>query len=247
MVKKIRTVSVAMAVYNGETYLKEQIDSIMSQLKVNDELVVSLDPSKDASEEIIKSYMNSDSRVKLYYGKGKGAISNFENAIRHCRNSIIFLADQDDVWQPDKVRRVLAEFENPKAMVVLHNAQVVDEDLNILENSFFSIKNSRKGILRNIIKNSYMGCCMAFRRKCLKNILPFPPILPMHDQWIGLCCEWMGEAVFMEDTLLLYRRHGNNVSEMQHASAAQMLKWRIYIVYAFLSRNIFKIRKENRR
>ncbi|MBQ2012743.1 MAG: glycosyltransferase, partial [Bacteroidaceae bacterium] len=88
----------------------------------NDELVVSLDPSKDASEEIIKSYMNSDSRVKLYYGKGKGAISNFENAIRHCRNSIIFLADQDDVWQPDKVRRVLAEFENPKAQLIAHRS-----------------------------------------------------------------------------------------------------------------------------
>ena len=105
-----RTVSVAMAVYNGETYLKEQMDSILSQLGVKDEVILSLDPSTDRTLDIIKDYCLRDSRVHMCWGPGRGVIKNFENAIKHCRNEIIFLADQDDVWKSEKVEKVLMAF-----------------------------------------------------------------------------------------------------------------------------------------
>lgn len=235
-----RSVSVAMAVYNGETYLREQMDSILSQLEGGDEVVISLDPSTDGTRDIIKEYCLKDSRIHLCYGPGNGVIKNFENAIRHCRNEIIFLADQDDVWKTDKVEKVLKGFKDPKVMVVLHDSEVVDESLNVLQPSFFDIKQCRPGIMKNIIKNSYIGCCMAFRRKCTKYFLPFPDKLPMHDQWIGLCCELLGKASFIDEPLLMYRRHGVNLSAMNHASVFQMLRWRIDIVWALGLRKILR-------
>lgn len=235
-----RTVSVAMAVYNGETYLKEQMDSILSQLGAEDEVIISLDPSTDGTIDIIKDYCLKDFRVRLCRGSGNGVIKNFENAIKHCRNEIIFLADQDDVWKSDKVEKVLRAFKNPEVMVVLHDSEVVDEKLNVLQPSFFDIKQCKPGIIRNIIKNSYIGCCMAFRRKCVKYFLPFPDKLPMHDQWIGLCCEVLGKACFINEPLLMYRRHGENLSGMNHASVFQMLNWRIEIVLALCLRKFLK-------
>ncbi|MEE0751421.1 glycosyltransferase family 2 protein [Frisingicoccus sp.] len=235
-----RTVSVAMAVYNGETYLKEQMDSILSQLGVKDEVILSLDPSTDRTLDIIKDYCLRDSRVHMCWGPGRGVIKNFENAIKHCRNEIIFLADQDDVWKSEKVEKVLMAFKDSEVMVVLHDSEVVDEKLNILQPSFFDIKQCRPGVVKNIIKNSYIGCCMAFRRKCSKYFLPFPARLPMHDQWIGLCCESLGKATFIDEPLLMYRRHGENLSGMNHASVFQMLNWRIELVWALCLRKFLK-------
>lgn len=237
------TVSVALAAYNGASYIKEQIDSILGQLKSEDELVISLDPSKDDTQAIIESYCEKDTRVCLYKGTGEGAIKNFENAIGHCQKDIIFLSDQDDVWLPGKRGKVVEQFTNPKVQVVLHDATVVDTQLKTLQSSFFEIKNSQSGIIRNIVKNSYMGCCMAFRRSCLDVILPFPKKLPMHDQWIGLCCEWIGETVLIKEPLLFYRRHESNVSEMEHGSLVQMIRWRVSVLSAFLTRNVLKIGK----
>ena len=90
------SVSVALAAYNGEKYLHRQIQSILEQLKEDDELVISLDPSQDQSEELIRSF--HDPRIKLLKGPGKGLIKNFENALLHTRNDVIFLSDQDDIW-----------------------------------------------------------------------------------------------------------------------------------------------------
>lgn len=235
-----KAVSVAMAVYNGEIYLEEQMDSILGQLDAKDEAIISLDPSVDRSLNIIKKYCLKDSRVHLCLGPGKGVIKNFENAIKHCRNEIVFLADQDDVWYPDKVEKVLEAFEDSKVMVVLHDAEVADENLNVSQPSFFDIKQCKPGIFRNIVKNSYIGCCMAFRRTCVKRFLPFPPNLPMHDQWIGICCEMLGKAHFIYEPLLMYRRHSENVSDMKHASVFQMFRWRINLVRALFLRKYFR-------
>ena len=219
-----------MAVYNGEAYLKEQLDSILVQLRNDDEVIISLDPSIDGTESLLKEYHKRDSRIRVCRGPGMGVVKNFENAIRHCKNDIVFLADQDDVWVEGKVQKVLEAFMDEKVACVLHDAYIVDKELNILEPSFFAVRGCRKGILRNILKNSYIGCCMAFRRKWVKKCLPFPDRIPMHDQWIGICCELKGEVCFIHEPLLKYRRHEHNVSEMKHASFCQMILWRKQLI-----------------
>lgn len=233
-------ISVAMAVYNGEKYLKAQIDSILKQLTSRDELIISLDPSKDRSESILNEYSCKDSRIKLIRGPGKGLIKNFENALSFCNNEIILLSDQDDVWASDKVAVIKKYFKVHKDVnVVLHDAKVVDENMNVIYESFFEKRGCKTGIINNIIRNSYIGCCMAFRRSVLTFALPFPQKLPMHDQWLGLVGEFMGHTALLKKTLIFYRRHGDNASSESHASVLQMIQWRLEILGA-----IYKLRKK---
>ncbi|MBR0414335.1 MAG: glycosyltransferase family 2 protein [Clostridia bacterium] len=222
-------ISVAMAAYNGEGYIVEQLTSILNQLGEEDEVIVSVDPCKDNTLNVLKALSELDSRVKPVEGEGKGLIKNFENAINHCTGDIIFLSDQDDYWVEDKVETVMRDFIDRQADLVLHNCRVVDGFLKPIEGAedFFKLHGSRSGYTKNLIKNSYMGCCMAFRKELVREFMPFPDNLPMHDQWIGLIAERCGAVIVFEDKpLLLYRRHGGNVSATQHASLPQMLKWR---------------------
>lgn len=224
------TVSVALAAYNGEKYIAEQLNSILPQLPQDGEIVVSVDPSEDNTKQTVLSFSDCDKRVKCIDGKGKGVIKNFENAILNCQNDIIFLCDQDDAWYENKIERVLKEFENESVTLVMHDAQITDGELNVKENSFFERRGTQTGIFKNIIKNSYIGCCMAFKKEMKDFILPFPENLPMHDQWIGLVCEKHGKVSLISEPLIKYRRHGENVSQMEHAGVITMIKWRINII-----------------
>ena len=224
------SVSVAMAAYNGDRYIKSQIETIMCQLKESDELVISLDPSTDATEQIIRDFAKKDSRIHFLYGKGEGLVCNFSNAIRHCKNDIIFLCDQDDLWKEDKVECILSYFHDTSVEVVMHDAEIINENNECLNQSFMDMRGCRTGILKNILKNSYIGCCMAFRKELRKYILPFPENIPMHDQWIGLIGEITGKNVMIHKQLIGYRRHGQNVSSESHAGFFQMLSWRICLI-----------------
>ncbi len=233
-----QSVSVALAAYNGEMYIKDQIDSILCQLNSKDELVISLDPSTDQTREIIEKIQKEDSRVKLIEGPGQGLIKNFENAIGHTRNEIIFLSDQDDIWKSDKINCVLEVMKDENILCTLHDAQVVDQDLSCIQLSVFGSTHPSLSFLKNSVKNSFMGCCMAFRKQLKKEILPFPEKIPMHDQWIGLIALKKGKVTIINRTLIDYRRHGNNESKMEHSSIAQMIRWRIDLFCALKERRI---------
>ena len=154
-------ISVAMATYNGEKYIKEQLDSILSQLNEIDEIVISDDDSTDNTRNIINSF--NDKRIKLLDGPKNGVKQNFANAIENCVGKYIFLSDQDDIWENNKVERVLNTFEKEKCMCVVHDCTVFDSDTNeTILDSFYDFRNSKRGVLKNILKNSYIGCCMAF-------------------------------------------------------------------------------------
>ncbi|MDQ5983650.1 MAG: hypothetical protein RUMPE_00674 [Eubacteriales bacterium SKADARSKE-1] len=228
------SISVAMAVFNGEKYIKEQIHSILPQLSPEDELIVSCDKSSDNTLEIIKNIAFVDGRVNLIEGPGQGAVKNFENAILNCNNEYIFLSDQDDSWLPNKVNCVLKEFQKTNADLILHDAIIVDENLQELHGSFFKKRNSKPGILNNIIKNSYIGCCMAFKKDLRKKFLPFPRSIPMHDQWIGLIAEKYGKVSFLSKKLIKYRRHNNTATAITHSNVKNMIIWRITLIKEFL-------------
>ena len=227
-------VSVALAACNGERYLREQLDSILAQLAEGDEVIVSVDPSEDATLELVCEYAAADERVRVLEGPGKGVIRNVENALRHCSGRAVFLADQDDVWLPEKAEKVCRSLET--STLVLHDAVITDAELRTQEPSYMEWRGSRQGIAANLWKNSYIGCCMAFRRELLEHILPFPEDLPMHDQWIGLMAEKHGTVHLLRTPLIRYRRHGNNATKRTHADLLQMLKWRTAITKEVLKR-----------
>lgn len=221
-------ISVALAAYKGEDFIGEQLSSILTQLNDTDEVIVSDDFPQGKTREIVLEAAEKDTRIKYIEGPASGLIMNFENAIKNCTGDYIFLADQDDVWLPDKVEKVTEEFEKG-ADLVLHNAMVTDGSLKITDTSFFSSHGTKAGYLNNVIRNSYMGCCMAFKSEFKEKILPFPEGLPMHDQWIGLIAEKTGKVSLIRKPLILYRRHGGNMTGGK-TSLKQKIMWRLSIL-----------------
>ena len=134
-------ISVCLATYNGESFLKEQIDSILCQLSLEDEIIVSDDGSSDKTIEILNAY--GDSRIKIYKGPCQNNPAlNFENALAQARGDYIFLSDQDDVWELNKVEVCLKYLKNYD--LVLSDCSIVDRDLQLIYKSFFDHKKIRK-------------------------------------------------------------------------------------------------------
>ena len=208
-------ISVCMPTYNGEKYIKEQLDSILCQLSQDDEVIISDDSSTDRTIEIIKSY--NDTRIKLLEDNHfKSPIYNLENALKQAKGDYIFLADQDDVWYPNKVAVVLNYLQEYDCVV--SDATVVDTNMNVIHDSFMKLNHSKKGLIRNLIKNGFLGCCMAFSKNILDKALPIPNPIPMHDTWIGLVSEKYGKTIFLKEPLIYYRRHGDNASPTSEKS-----------------------------
>jgi glycosyltransferase involved in cell wall biosynthesis len=222
--------SVALAAYNGSAYLREQVASILPQLKNDDQLIISVDPSTDDSLDLARAIAAENPCVTVLEGPGAGVAKNFEQAIAASRGSYVFLSDQDDLWQPNKVARVLEAFDASGATLVLHDAQITDAEATVVSPSFFAWRNSRPGFWQNILRNSYIGCCVAFRSSLIPAILPIPEALPVHDQWIGLLAERHGGVCFLDELLVKYRRHAANLTATTHAPAAQMATWRLRLL-----------------
>ncbi len=228
-------ISVAMATYNGEKYIKEQLESILLQLENQDEVIVSDDGSTDHTLKIIESL--NDQRIKILKGPRNGVKQNFAHALSFCKGKYIFLSDQDDIWLENKVKHVLTCFEEKKCDCITHNCDVVNSNHSeVLIESFFDYRKSTPGILSNIYKNKYLGCCMAFKNEMLKSILPIPNSIEMHDQWIGLICEKFGTSIFLDKKLIHYRRHDDNVSQMKHYPLLKMIKNRVVLIQQFIKR-----------
>jgi glycosyltransferase involved in cell wall biosynthesis len=225
-----------MATCNGARYLREQVESILQQLGPADELVVVDDGSRDDSVGVLQAL--GDQRIRLHCNDHNlGPIRSFERALGLAKGEAVFLADQDDVWLPGKVKAMLAALDD--AELVVSDCRVVDETLGELHTSFFALQRSGPGLLRNLARNSFLGCCMAMRRELLRFALPFPARVPMHDWWLGLVGQTFGRVVFLAQPLLLYRRHGANASTTAGASTASWrtrIRWRLRLAWALVAR-----------
>lgn len=225
-------ISVALAAYKGEKYIKEQLLSILSQLGENDEIIVSDDLPSGLTRGAVAEL--TDSRIKYIEGPGKGVVRNFENALNHCTGDIIFLSDQDDVWLDKKVSTVLSEIEKGSELV-LHNAEITDGELNSLSETCFDMYHPGCSFYGNLLRNSYVGCCMAFRRELLDKCLPFPEKIPMHDWWIAQLAIRNGCKISLVDSpLMLWRRHGDNVTG-GGTSLGEKIKFRIDMISCLIS------------
>ncbi len=224
-------VSVVLAAYKGEKYIREQVVSILSQLSGDDELIISDDYPQGETYSSVEDIIKGDSRVRYIHGPAQGVIKNFEYAITQSKGDYIFLADQDDVWLEGKVNAVVSELKSG-AIAVMHDALITDSQLNPTGDTAFKTNHTKTGFISNIIRNSYQGSCMAFRSELKQYILPFPSKLPMHDQWIGLTAEKHGEVRLLNKPYILYRRHSENVSG-GGSSLMQKIKWRLNILGCF--------------
>lgn len=235
-------ISVCMATYNGDKYIKDQLLSILPQLNTNDEIIISDDHSTDETIEQIRAL--TDHRIKIYFNeKENGYTRNFENALEKAKGDIIFLSDQDDIWLDNKVKTTL------QALVlndfVVSDATVVNNELNILAGSNFKLRNVKHGFLNNLFRCRYIGACYAFKRKVITKSLPFPKnfdYIP-HDYWLYMIAITNFKVCVINKPLIKYRRHELNTSNGGDESKNThftKLKIRAYLLITLLKRYIDK-------
>jgi len=225
----MKNISVCIATYNGEKYINEQLLSILNQLSENDEIIISDDTSTDHTINIIK--LINDDRIKIFkFNSNRNPSKNFENAINNSNGDIIILADQDDIWLENKVNIINKYLQNNDkiALIVCDNIEVTT-DLKIINESLFSYLNSGKGLLKNIIRNTYLGCNISFKKELLQYCLPFPKNIPMYDVWIGLIAEIFSDTMFIDEKTMLHRRH-NDTYTPPKTSLLKKIRWRIYLI-----------------
>lgn len=220
------SISVAMAVYNGEAYLKEQLGSILNQLEPQDEIVVSYDKSRDNTWQLLQEYRAKYPQVRVLENQNPGINGNFNNAIAGCKGDYIFICDQDDRWADNKRAAVLETFEKTGADMVIHNGVHIDGDGKVISDPFFQLHRIGDGKLKNIMKPRYSGCCTAFTKKMAAKIMPMPMKLDAYDHWIGTIGEFMGRIAYDDRILLYHRLHGGNVTPVSTRSLGVILKAR---------------------
>lgn len=216
--------SVAMCTFNGGLYLQEQLQSIATQARLPDELIICDDRSTDQTGEIAQSFAaHAPFPVRLYVNEERlGSTKNFEKAIGLCTGEIIALADQDDVWHSTKLAQIeLAFLARPKLGLVFSDLEIVDEQLKPLgysawQSIHFDLKKRRlvnAGRPLNVLLkyNVVTGCAMAFRARWRDLILPIPKFEHkiIHDYWIALLIAAVSEVSLINRALVKYRQHAS--------------------------------------
>lgn len=196
-----------MATFNGVAYLRPQLESILSQLGPENELVISDDGSEDGTLDVLHGLR--DSRVRLIQGPRRGPWANFAVSLAAARHEAIFLSDQDDLWEPEKLERQSRLLE--EHLLVVSDCAVIDQDGKVVHDSYFALNRSAPGLMRNLVRNSFLGCCMAFRRELLCKASPIPQGIA-HDWWLGMVALLSGKVLFLPHKLVRYRRHGTTAS-----------------------------------
>lgn len=212
-------IDVLLATYNGEKYVKEQIDSILNQTYRDIRLIISDDCSTDKTREILKQYEKNDRVIIFYQEKNLGYIKNFEFLLKNVENDLYMLSDQDDVWKEEKIEKSVEKLKSENLDLVFGDLEVVDENLNIMNESFNKYMKLERKINRCIdsyklqyLYNCITGCTILSKKELLSKILPFPKSSKymVHDYWIGLMVSLNGKIGYIRETYIKYRQHGNN-------------------------------------
>ena len=215
-------VSIALCTYNGAKYLPSQLESYLAQTYPPDEVTVCDDCSKDETVAILNDFAGrSPFPVRVLVNEQNiGSTKNFEKVISQCSGDIIFLCDQDDVWAPNKIERVINEFDRDhEVSMVFSDAEIVDESLqplgrNLSETTGLTLERReivKRGNLFSILLkgNIVAGATLAFRAEYNKAIIPIPTDIPdmIHDGWIAIVLSMTAKCVFLNEPLVKYRQH----------------------------------------
>lgn len=208
-------ISIAMATYNGEKFISEQLSSIGNQSLLPDELVVGDDGSKDRTLELVHAFAEKTGIPTIIYRNDSniGHERNFGKVLSHCSGDVIFLADQDDHWYPMKIEMIMRKFSvDTKIGVIVHDVDIVDQQMVSTGYTLMG-QLSSSGTLGPGAKSLVHGCATAIRASLLPLILPMPDLQYGHDTWIHDVGNFLGCRAVESTPLLAYRRHGDNSSQ----------------------------------
>jgi glycosyltransferase involved in cell wall biosynthesis len=237
------SVSVAMCTFNGERFLREQLDSIAAQTLLPNELVICDDRSNDQTAAIVADFAQSAPfRVHFHRNDEQlGTVRNFERAIRLCTGTYVMLADQDDYWLPEKIAVLVTHLnEHPLLDVVFSDARLVDEKLEYLNRTIWeevrfdpnTQRQWRQGQELDVLiqGNRVTGCTMGFRRSFAVELMPFPLDLVerdfIHDTWLALVAALTHRIDFVAQALVWYRQHSSQQIGASQKNAPPPTTWR---------------------
>jgi glycosyltransferase involved in cell wall biosynthesis len=218
--------SVAMCTYNGEKYIKEQLESIFNQTIPVDEIIICDDGSNDKTIAIIEKFqVEYPDKISLHRNQvNLGSTKNFEKAISICTGDYIFLSDQDDIWKANKVEKVIQCFlDNPSTEAVFTNGNLINEknekiSTHTLWDSVFFMEDQLEkpiDLYQHILfkANMVTGATLCIKKEIKKLILPIPNIKKFyHDEWIAIIIAYRNNLKYLTDQLISYRIHSGQES-----------------------------------
>ena len=214
-------ITILMATYNGEQFIEEQVDSIRQQTEVNWQLIIRDDNSSDHTRAILKKLSQQDPRIYLLADHShKGLINNFgallDYARQHTQSTYYALADQDDIWLPEKLSTLIDKMDLQQPGMVFSDLIVSDQDGQTLHSSFMELTdfdpNTSMLFEELCWKNVAPGCACLFNNKLLAILKPLPDAkyLIMHDGYLVQIAASCGKLTYVDTPLILYRQHGHN-------------------------------------
>ena len=223
--------SVAIASFNGEKYIEKQLESILNQTMLPYEIIISDDGSQDNTVPVIQQFIESRREsitqgavhIRVIVNNGRhGVCGNFENAFMHTTGDVVFLCDQDDIWFPEKIEKVLYIMEKRPENVLLHDAEAFKEEngkMMMLNYRLMKLAKPEGESVWKLDRSDYLpsvfnyciiqGMCICIRREYLMKILPICKAAN-HDDWILFCACADNSLIVLNESLAYYRIHGSN-------------------------------------
>ena len=243
-------IAILLSTYNGSKYLTDLLDSLINQSLLNIKIYISDDGSTDTTLQIIHHYLEKNKNIILIDNKSnRGAFHNFMFLLNSVDADYYLFSDQDDIWLKEKsltlVNRIV-DLENYyiKTPIVVHSElTVVDENLNLISNSFNKFSNINQDLFKMnklfyMVTNSIVGCSMCIN-KYVKNVcFPINPNALMHDSWISLSViSNHGVIDFLPINLTLYRQHNSNVIGAKKSTGLKYFVSKFSNIYSVIIEN----------
>ena len=230
-------IEILMATYNGEKYVKEQIDSIIHQTYENWKLLIRDDNSTDKTLEILKEYEKKDKRIKVIEDKkgNLGFVKNFEELLNYSNKEWVMFSDQDDYWLENKIEKYVPILNsNPKDIlkkpILIHsNSFICNDNLEIIKKEFIN-----SNIASKYNEDSYyffyfvQGSTVLINRAMIDLALPFSKNVTVHDRYLHLLAEFLGKRIFINESLIKYRQHSNNKIGAKTSIISKIFKKRYF-------------------
>jgi glycosyltransferase involved in cell wall biosynthesis len=239
-----KTVSIALTTYNGARFLRQQLDSIYGQTYRPLEVIAVDDGSTDGTHAILEEYKSKNGLVLVKNITRLGFIKNFEKAISLCSGDYIALADQDDLWLPQKIETLVSSIGD--SSLICSDVSLIDEQNAVIAQSLqkkLHIPVSGKGnqFYTLAFLDYVRGCTCLFNRDLLSKALPIPEAAMSHDWWLGIWATRMGGVVYLPEQLTLYRKQPMNTRGLQEL-------WKAGTLMRYLTsqkrRNVFRQERE---
>jgi glycosyltransferase involved in cell wall biosynthesis len=210
------SISVAIAVYNGEKYIDKQLRSILNQTLPPDEIIICDDNSNDRTIYVINNVVNENAVYKkivkiIKNQTNLGVKLNFEKAISLCSSEYIFISDQDDYWFKNKINYMVNVLKNSNKLIALNNCRLANQ--NLIPFKIKKIEQIEKIFLS--AENFIPGCCVVFKKKIKDIYLPLPNHNQSYDGWLNFIANKTLNKIIVRKVFQLYRRHSNNDSQAE--------------------------------